>query len=196
MLQAGYRPYFENYWPRFFETYCEIVHLCTCEHVNIWTCSLVSLCTSSHLSLSSLSSLLILSSLSEFQVWRWVSWSPALQLGNQCQSFGTSNHRNFLIFGRELVFHKWWTVTEPDFRKKILPAPQRAKRAKFGPKWHFFELCGKLNHRIFLIFGMKLGLNKGYYLVKTACPKKILPAPQRAKSARKWGFFNFSRKRR
>ena len=115
-------------------------------------------------------------------------------------SFHTSHHYFFLIFGMKLVHDKCRKVTEPDFWKKNFVGPNGPKWAEMGRKWQFFELCRKLRHQFFLIFCMKIGLYKGYHVVKTACSKIILRSSDTAqngprfggvKIGLKWHFFIF-----
>ena len=68
--------------------------------------------------------------------------------------------RIFLKFGMMLGVKKCKNVTEPDFSRKLLFGP---KSLFLGPKWPklvFFALYSKTALRIFLKFGMMLGVKK------------------------------------
>ena len=71
-------------------------------------------------------------------------------------------HYFFLIFCMKLRFNKYLKVTEPIFWGKLLLCPKWGKWGIFGPKINIFGIFSKSVHYFFLIFCMKLKLNKHF----------------------------------
>ena len=78
----------------------------------------------------------------------------------------------FIIFGMKLGDYKVRIVTEPDFPKKIRFPGNWAKTGNFYSKSDSLIFSSKFPLRILLIFGVKLGLYKGFKLAETNFSKK------------------------
>ena len=89
------------------------------------------------------------------------------------KSSHTSHHQFFLIFCIKLAFSKSRKVTNSDFRKKNVPALNRAKRAQIGPKMGFLSSFSSLLHQILLIFHIQIDQTNIYnFCIDTMAEKK------------------------
>ena len=118
--------------------------------------------------------ILVLPNLDFFWTHPVVSYVSMLVSPSVCnKSSHTSHHQFSLIFCIKLAFSKSKKVTKSDFRKKNVPALNRAKRAQIGPKMRFLSSFLSLLHQILLIFHIQIDQTNIYnFCIDTMAEKK------------------------
>ena len=123
------------------------------------------------------------------------NWLVDWLVGNAV--FSETALRIFLIFNTKLGDYKGRKVTAPDFWKKFLIWRYLRKGLQISPKSDTLTFFSKTALTIFLVFGLKLVLNKTFNLNEAYFSERFAIwrylTSNLSKNCRNWGFWPFSR---